>query len=418
MSNIAVGRSVYIAALFSVIAMAPVAPAIGQQEPPPKGTISTEEKTEEQLSMESMALSYKALTGIAEEISWQIACEGGNIQNLVIYNQGDFDSLLQYQTFMLQTKALLTGYQSLFPSLAASELAGPQEPGKRGALAESSGPIATSLSSIVSGVNWGSLLFGAGVNIYRTDTVLKRGNVKISEVSFVALLANELKKRKPGMKVLYEHVSLSWAQQTVLEDQALAKLAEAAASPGRDKNFANRPLADFLSQPPRETDSVVNRLTRLNAYNALATLEIGENKGREERIKILKTLNGQADGLASIMKADEKGVSPLSMIVKAENLSHLVDTPNTGVLYLELLRAGGTDRTTTSLLRGSKLRYSGGAVAQYILFDAKGAIILSDTVYRHTGFSKLEQPEGKDSFQTMQAIRNCGPAGTEASREP
>src|SRR5438132_13561184 len=109
------------------------------------------------------------------------------------------------------------------------------------------------------------------------------------------------------------------------------------------------------------------------------------------------------------MKADEKtGVSPLSAIVKAESLYRLLNDENTSVLYLEVLQAGGTDRITRNLLRGSKLRYSGSAVAQYMLFDKDGAIKLSKTVYFHTGFLNLDRPEGKTGRDNFEIDNSTG----------
>lgn len=59
------------------------------------------------------------------------------------------------------------------------------------------------------------------------------------------------------------------------------------------------------------------------------------------------------------------------------------------VLYLKALESGGSLITKTNVF-GSKVYFSGGAVATYALFDLEGPLRCSGNVFDYGGFVKAE----------------------------
>jgi len=81
----------------------------------------------------------------------------------------------------------------------------------------------------------------------------------------------------------------------------------------------------------------------------------------------------------------------LHELVRAERLNRMLESdPRTGILQLKVLKAGGSQRITRNLIFGSKIRHSGSAIVEYLLFDKTGLLRSSEMFYYHTGFQKMD----------------------------
>ena len=88
-----------------------------------------------------------------------------------------------------------------------------------------------------------------------------------------------------------------------------------------------------------------------------------------------------ADGLAQVIGAKSLGVAPRS---KFENVS------DWRVLSLKALESGGSLITESNIL-GSKVYFSGGAVATYSLFKLSGSVSCSGNVYDYGGYIRAKK---------------------------
>jgi hypothetical protein len=88
-------------------------------------------------------------------------------------------------------------------------------------------------------------------------------------------------------------------------------------------------------------------------------------------------------------KSDGKEPSPsLQDISKGARITAILKSDNSYILHINSI-GGGTKRTTRNLFTGTKLRYSGGAIVYYELFDSSGQIRLSGVKSFYTGFKKV-----------------------------
>jgi hypothetical protein len=104
----------------------------------------------------------------------------------------------------------------------------------------------------------------------------------------------------------------------------------------------------------------------------------------------MKALNTQFDKLIENLSAvdDETGLSAVTALVRAEKLRARLNNPDAYVLYVKVQAAGGNNKVTRNLFKGTKLFHSGGSIVSYVLFDHTGAVRTSKTLYNYTGYVK------------------------------
>jgi hypothetical protein len=88
---------------------------------------------------------------------------------------------------------------------------------------------------------------------------------------------------------------------------------------------------------------------------------------------------------SSLMAVSSSGTAALTGILRAEKLMAKVQTDGASILVLKTSVLGGSVVTRTNLLSTkSYLRYTGGAIVNYTLFDSTGKVTASGVVVSDT----------------------------------
>jgi hypothetical protein len=322
-----------------------------------KGEINVEDKAST-FEIESVALSYEALSIIAKQISGNLQSGLGDFNQVVIYNEPDFKTLVQYRIFESQAVPALDAYEFLLTT----------DPAKRGAargLSRGIGSEILQLPTIGTSFVKSAIDF---ISLFRTDTTITNKKVTIEETALGALVASEMRSLRPNFKVYFPKAYL----------------------PDNDWE-------------PADEGSVLTQLTKLYSYQEVAkgiiadyTATIPAEKQKHpyhQQIPALTALNEQVGRLLAAYENNkgETATNRLSDLVRAESLNQmLTGDPKTGILQLKVLDAGGSERTTRNLILGSKIKHSGSAIVEYLLFDKNGLLRASEVLYHHTGFQKME----------------------------
>ena len=74
------------------------------------------------------------------------------------------------------------------------------------------------------------------------------------------------------------------------------------------------------------------------------------------------------------------------------------------MLFITVAAAGGGYRTRRTMF-WNRIVYSGGAIAEYLLFSTRGEIVAARTLRDYTGFAKVEKPheQKKDDLTDLNA---------------
>jgi hypothetical protein len=103
------------------------------------------------------------------------------------------------------------------------------------------------------------------------------------------------------------------------------------------------------------------------------------------------TISKSIDSFLDQFKPNSGPKAPLATLRDISNgarIAAILKSNNSYILHINTV-AGGTKRITRNLFTGTKLRYSGGAIIYYELFDSSGQIRLSGVKSFYTGFKKI-----------------------------
>jgi hypothetical protein len=329
-----------------------------------KGDITITDKTNP-LEIESVALSYEAVSIMAGQISGKLRTDAQPFNQIIIYSDADFPTLIQYRFFKSQAEPALSAYKTLLT----------RDPAARGPSNEN--PVRGLGPEMLQAPTIGSAIVKSGIDLislFRTDTAITNRNVKIEETALGALVANETRSVRPGLKIYFPKAYI----------------------PEHNWN-------------PEDERSVLTQLTALYAYRAVTKTILAEYEKtapaeREKHvyhglIPALTALNEQVGRFLANYenKEGETANNRLRDLLRAEQLNQMLESdPNTAILQLKVLDAGGSERITRNLIFGSKVRHSGSAIVEYMLFDKTGALRSSQLFYYHTGFRKMDKPRYRD----------------------
>jgi hypothetical protein len=87
----------------------------------------------------------------------------------------------------------------------------------------------------------------------------------------------------------------------------------------------------------------------------------------------------------SLMAVTATGSSTLTAILRAEKLAVEATKPNAAILLVKTSVLGGSVVTRVNLFTGGHLLYTGGAIANYTLFNSAGAVVASGIVVKDKG---------------------------------
>jgi hypothetical protein len=121
---------------------------------------------------------------------------------------------------------------------------------------------------------------------------------------------------------------------------------------------------------------------------------------KAERDVFLKVLAGFVSSVAAagtsfgtvqtaLATVTSAGAAPLATILRAERLA-TVAKQGAAILLVKTSVLGGSVVTRTNLFSGGHLLFTGGAIANYTLFDATGAVTTSGVVVGASGQEKQD----------------------------
>lgn len=292
---------------------------------------------DDKLTIEVEILAHAAMCRIAGQIARDIATKATAGETVVIYSERDLGLLSRLRAAGFEIDNLVARYKALLRdevSLVLPELF----------LPVAAGAVLKSVIDVLA--------------LFRTDTEIKGKSLTFDEAALVAEITRQLPGNPPP-RIIYPALHL----------------------PGR--------LA------PDGGSDLLKRLRELSSLRSEAEQKIRDYESKSDddkkkdpfgpKVAPLKALHTEYDKLAAtLMATDEKtGHSGLTLLLKAEVLS--TEVSNGRILFLKALAGGGMNMTTRNLFTGSKVYHSGGAIIAYILFDNKGAITLSRTLYSYQG---------------------------------
>jgi hypothetical protein len=278
--------------------------------------------------IESEILAYEMLRHVARRISNHVAgfLEG---KSIVMHNDADMNALAMFRTFRTQLDQLVAAFDSLAPELSTQSAAETLDLG----LAV---PVATMMVKSVIDL----------LALFRTQRAVTGVTITIDDLAFVSEVGGAL------------------------------------------ANLGRPPKVYVPSVYPRggNTSGIVDALTKVrrSSIDAAARVDKLAADGKAASVDRMSELERVKDGYEDLVTHSD-GSAAISTLVRGASLDALLnEEPGAYVLYLKVLKVGGTNETKKSLF-GSSLKHSGGVVVNYILFSDDGAIRASSTDHSYSG---------------------------------
>jgi hypothetical protein len=317
---------------------------------PTPETKALEGKTtiDDKMAIESYTLAYESLAKIAHKIA--MAVKAKNPQKIFIHSEKDITYLLELRTFMAQIQVIRQAFKT----------ATPPAPAHRAMVVESvigAGTLAvTAVKTLID-----------LIALFRTDTEIKSVEITLDDVALVASVANQL---GPGIKVYDPAILPLGLSSSSFTDSAVIKS-----------------LDDLYVARQSAQQAVATAVAGL-ADPDPAALKTQADALKEPLAKAEALFQAFQDALLKVEEAS--GTSELARLLRAEILAAQLQEQDSYLLYLKIVKAGGSNRVTQNRLSGSKVTHSGGAIVTYILFHPDGLIASSDTFHSHSGFKSFE----------------------------
>jgi hypothetical protein len=143
-----------------------------------------------------------------------------------------------------------------------------------------------------------------------------------------------------------------------------------------------------------DVNIVMDELNQLIELKNKAEERIAASSPNDPIVTKLNVLNNKADEAISVISKPETLVA----LAKGASTAKALAAADSYVLLLKT-EGGGSNRTTRNLFFGSRLRHSGGAIVNYILFNTQGEIVTSNTLYYHTGYVRVRTNEPITNIQ-------------------
>lgn len=340
--------------------------------PAPKATpLSGDASLNDEATLESELLAYQSMSEIAREIGSKVR---GRAKFVVIYNPADGRAIQLYSTVKSQLTQLEQGYKDYL-----------KQPAGTGAEAV---PVTALMMPQAATAVLGSV--ADVIAMFRTNVDIKGKSFTFEEVALVSQLIPELSgaDRRVIYPTLYSPDMMSEVPSDIPEILTL--------------------LSNVFKQKAAADDIIAR-------YDALKDDAAKAQHPYHGRIPTLRSLNEAfAKYAADLGKLDDTtGTSPMAVLIKAEKLNKILVHPDAAMLYVKVLRAGGNNRITKNLFKGTKITHSGGTVVSYILFDNTGGAVLANTLYNYDGYKRF-----KSKYGTLHSnLSNVGAAPTAAGGE-
>jgi hypothetical protein len=280
-------------------------------------------------SFEGEVLAYRELSNIACGIATMIIKAGHT--KLILYDQGVVDALPALEAFRAQAQLLRDQYREL-PA-----------------------PTSVRAKAVIAALGTATTLvkgFLDLLSLFRSDVQVSSSGFNPDEVALIAELADRLREGKPSVSLIYPSVGPSAGAEKIWD--LLQELAQAKAE-ARQRASGDAELEARVSMLDAHFDSFLQSLMKPEAGSGSATL---------------------------------------STLARAEVLQKSLQDGRQ-ILFVKIVRAGVSRRLLenfwTRVFYRDRVSFSGGAVVTFMLLDKTGTILLSKTLYSHSGYTKFNE---------------------------
>jgi hypothetical protein len=331
--------------------------------------------------IESYILTYHALNKAAEVIAKRI--EDAQPSAVIIHTETGINAFVSLRVFEAQ---LALVEQRLRAELTAAEQA----------IAAVSGVAATEEAELAPMKVSATLQLAADlIALFRIDETLKYKDLAIGELPLVIALAKHLPRSVPLYHPALAPVGFANDSSTLQEklralddlrgniDEVQAKIAETQAQIRELEGEIGASKAD---------DPELRGFRGAREFSKRAAERLAAVAAR------LQIAAPSYDSFrAALVKADDaSGSNALVHLLRAEALQRAAPTAHW--LMLKVAAAGGGIKTRRFLWwPTTKVLYSGGAIAEFILFDSQGKVACAGIIPKYTGFLRvIDQPDTAD----------------------
>lgn len=303
---------------------------------------------DDKMAIESYTLAYESLAKIAHKVA--TAVKAKSPKKIFIHSEKDIAYLLELRTFMAQIEVIRQAFKTATPPSQAIRAMVVGSVIGAGTLA------VTAVKTLID-----------LIALFRTDTEIKSVEITLDDVALVASVANQL---GPGIEVYDPQILPLGLSSSVFANSAVIK------------------NLDDLYMARQSTQQAVATAVAALADPDPAVLKAQADALEEPLTKAEALFQTFHDALLKVEEAS--GTSALAKFLRAEVLAAQLREQDSYLLYLKIVKAGGSNRVTQNRFSGSKVTHSGGAIVTYILFHPDGLISASDTFHSHSGFRSFE----------------------------
>jgi hypothetical protein len=287
--------------------------------------------------IENQILAHQSLHKVAQEISKQLLGNEVKVSTLVIYDEDSFSDLALYESHEKIFGLLRVGYNNVLSPPSTESF--------------------VDLIEIPTAILRTAADFSA---LFKSEVKIDQLKLDDDKDAVVAEIASELSSSKvtifyPGAYTLDQGLS---TQAILTNIQDLTKL----------KRKADQKLAEIY---------------RIETIEKV--LSEKDQKAKDQ----LEYLNEKYDEVFKEMLApSEVEVSTFKSLVRGYKISKYLEKAGSYIIYITVKSSGSTQRKRS--LFSSSLRHSGGVLVNYLLLNPKGEIKLSNSLYSHSGFTKMD----------------------------
>jgi hypothetical protein len=375
--------------------------------------------------IETVAAAYKALDQVATKIASNVNCQTG--EKLMIYSESQLNSLLALQAFEQQLKLLSERVKQ------AADVALPTEPTE---FAPSSPGLVTGIALVGPAIQAVVDL----ISLFRTDVEITNKDIVLAENALVAAVVGKMRVARSSSDakcILYypaaypPNLLLSASEisdkltaigadysrivtKLLLLQDAKAKAnsegekqAKAAADAKGKAEKLKAEIGEIEKKIKAETNPAKKK--KLEEEKDKKQGELNKTESDAEKAQNLKQLwkdyENKVDFLAKDLQAAKAAMDTfreallkqegdsaqtlLTRLLRAEKLRTAIGQANS-TLQLQVQKASGSVVTRKGLFRGTRVSYSGGAIASYLLYNQDGSVLKSGTFPEYPGFERAD----------------------------
>ncbi len=351
--------------------------------------------------IETRVLAQRAVCKCVEACVGELAKKFTTVQNpvtLIIYNPADISAIPTYVSLLAQTDLFQQSFSRL-NNEADNNLS--LQPGVL-TLAVDPLLVPIAVSGILKSV-------AEVTQLFQNSTDIKAMDLQMDEALLVSMLVHAVQEKKPSWKVFYPAVyPVDMIPASARTSQFLETINETTALQEKAKsNIAN-------------LNARIEEWKQKRAQDKNKTKEFDEIIAKLEKTKgHLQALNNSHDQLLSLLHAvdPQTKLAGQASLLRMERLYEKLRQEHAYVLKLAVI-AKGTNRITKNLWGNARIAHSAGAELNYQLYAPDGSLILADSIYEYTPYTKPDAI-GKTSKTPNATAQNTKPdAIGKASKAP